>query len=87
MTTALISNSSWAGVPPTGRLLRPAEVCKRVGLSRSQVYDLIRRGAFPPFIKLSPGTSAMPEAWLDEFVHTKARDAIDASEARIVKAV
>jgi predicted DNA-binding transcriptional regulator AlpA len=52
---------------------RRSKVCERVGLSRSQVYDLIRRGAFPPFIKLSPGTSAMPERWLDEFIETKAR--------------
>ncbi|MXQ08020.1 AlpA family phage regulatory protein [Alphaproteobacteria bacterium GH1-50] len=81
MTTAFISESLWTEVPPTGRLLRPAEVCERVGLSRSQVYELIRRGEFPPFIKLSPGTSAMPEAWLDQFIVAKARDAVSDTQS------
>ena len=78
MNTTTNNAPVWADLPPTGRLLRPAEVCKRIGLSRSQVYDLIRRGAFPPFIKLSPGTSAMPEAWLDDFIAAKAREAVEA---------
>ena len=78
------SNAVWTNVPPTGRLLRPAEVCERVGLSRSQVYDLIRRGACPRFIKLSPGTSAMPEAWLDAMISAKAREAVEASGSETV---
>ena len=62
----------WLGCRPTGRLLRPAEVFERTGLSRSQTYAMIARGEFPPFLKLSPRTSAMPQAWLDCFIEYRA---------------
>lgn len=59
---------NWKELPAEGRLLRPAEVIERVGLSRSQVYQMISEGRFPPFIKLSDRASAMPESWLGAFV-------------------
>lgn len=62
----------WKALEPSGRLLRPAEVVRRVGLSRSQIYQMIGEGRFPPFLKLSARASAMPEAWLDAFIKTQA---------------
>lgn len=58
----------WERVPPSGNLLRPKEVVARTGLSRSQIYQMAAEGRFPPFIKLSERTSALPESWLDAFV-------------------
>ena len=58
----------WNHVAPTGKMLRPQEVMTRVGLSRSQIYQMISEGRFPPFVKLSERASAMPEVWLDAFV-------------------
>ena len=66
----------WVDVAPTGRLLRPDEVIARVGLSRSQVYQMIAEERFPPFLKLSTRAAALPEAWLDAFVESRAQLAI-----------
>ncbi|WP_240661693.1 helix-turn-helix transcriptional regulator [Nioella ostreopsis] len=63
-----LHSPDWQSIEPAGRMLRPAEVFSRVGLSRSQVYAMISEGRFPPFIKLSERASAMPEAWLDAFI-------------------
>lgn len=62
-------------IEPTGQLLRPAEVVRRTGLSRSQVYALISGGRFPPFLKLGKRASAMPEVWLNAFVRFCADEA------------
>lgn len=69
----------WLTCEPSGRIMRPAEVFDRVRLSKSQVYEMIANGTFPPFIKISARASGMPEAWLDCFIAARARDAIDAS--------
>jgi prophage regulatory protein len=53
------------------RLLRCPEVLKIVGLSRSRLYDLIRRGDFPPPIPVYHGARAVGwpsrkvEAWVE----------------------
>jgi len=74
--------NAWNGLPAEGRLLRPADVVERVGLSRSQVYQMISEGRFPPFIKLSDRASAMPEAWLDAFVQQCARVSVEQGEEK-----
>ncbi|MEM1149954.1 MAG: AlpA family phage regulatory protein [Pseudomonadota bacterium] len=66
----------WEMVPPEGRLLRPAEVCERTGLSRSQIYSMIADGLFPPMLKLSSRASALPEAWLNAYVEALADKAV-----------
>lgn len=63
-------------------MLRPYEVFERVGLSRSQVYLMIAAREFPPFLKLSERTSALPESWLDAFLASKAQDALRATHNR-----
>lgn len=65
-------DSFWKEITPAGRLLRPSEVISLTGLSRSQIYQMISDGNFPPFIKLSTRASALPESWLDAFVETRA---------------
>jgi len=42
----------WATVRPTGRMYRPSAVVDRTGLSRSQIYQMISDGRFPPFVPL-----------------------------------
>ena len=65
-------------MPPCGRLLRPNEVFGRTGLSKAQVYEMIKNGQFPPFLKLSARASALPESWLDAFVEHRAQVALTA---------
>ena len=52
----------------TNRMLRMPDVCLRIGLSRQTVYRMIRRGQFPPGVKLTSwavGWRATDvEAWL-----------------------
>ena len=69
----------WLACQPTGLLLRPSDVISRTGLSRSQIYQMISEGRFPPFIKLSARASAMPEAWLNAFIEMQARRTADRS--------
>lgn len=73
------SRKPWTGVPPHGRLLRPNEVFGRTGLSKAQVYAMIKEGQFPPFLKLSGRASALPEVWLDAFVEHRAQLALSGS--------
>ena len=51
------------------RLLRLPDVLRRVGLSRSTVYQLAASGRFPAPVRLSPRTSAWRsddvQAWID----------------------
>jgi prophage regulatory protein len=62
------TNPFWLEIEPSGRLLRPSEVITITGLSRSQIYQMISDGTFPPFLKLSERASALPEAWLNAFI-------------------
>jgi prophage regulatory protein len=60
-------------IPPA--LLRLPSVCALVGLSKSQVYRLIKAGEFPAAIQL--GTNSV--AWPAERVHAWVADKINAS--------
>lgn len=60
-------------LPPA--LLRLPSVCTLVGLSKSQIYRLIRAGDFPAAIQL--GTNSV--AWPAECVHAWISDKINAS--------
>jgi prophage regulatory protein len=54
------------------RILRCPEVVKTVGLSRSRIYDLIKRGEFPPPFPLGKRavgwSSTAVERWVEEKV-------------------
>lgn len=67
----------WRQCDPSGQLLRPNDVIRLTGLSRSQIYDLIALGRFPPFLKLSVRASAMPKSWLDAFIKMRAEEIIE----------
>ncbi|MFN9529506.1 MULTISPECIES: AlpA family transcriptional regulator [unclassified Pseudomonas] len=56
-------------------LLRLPSVCALVGLSKSQVYRLIKAGEFPAAIQLG----ANSVAWPAERVHAWVADKINAS--------
>lgn len=57
-------------------LLRLPNVCALVGLSKSQIYRLIRAGEFPSGISLG----ANSVAWSSEQVHAWVLEKIAASE-------
>ncbi|WP_041756806.1 helix-turn-helix transcriptional regulator [Stutzerimonas stutzeri] len=61
--------------PVTPALLRLPGVCTQVGLSKSQIYRLIRSGEFPPPVRLGPNSVA----WPAEHVHAWIADKILAS--------
>jgi prophage regulatory protein len=61
-------------------LLRLGDVQRRVGLRRSTIYDLVRRGAFPPPIRLGCRCSAWVgvevDRWIvDQVAGSRSRDA------------
>lgn len=68
----------WERVPVEGPIWRPKELCKRLGVSRSQAYQMIADGNLPPFIKLSDRASGMPESWLAAFLEKQAQKSIRA---------
>lgn len=58
---------------PPDRLLRLAEVSRRVGIGKTMIYDLIGRDRFPAPYKVSPKASRWSEAeivaWIAEIKH------------------
>lgn len=53
---------------PPERLIKLVEVCRRVGLSKSMIYAMIKEGRFPRPYKISPFASRWSEieivAWI-----------------------
>jgi prophage regulatory protein len=65
------------------RILRLPAVKSATGLGRSELYDKIRRGEFPPQVKLGPKAVGWLEsevdAWIDQRVSE--RDGVTEPEA------
>lgn len=55
---------------PAERLIKLDEVCRRVGLGKSMIYDMIKTNRFPAPYKISPFASRWSEqeivAWIDD---------------------
>lgn len=54
--------------PMSTALLRLPEVCRRTGLSRSEIYRRICAGQFPAPVKLGERASAWPEGDITAFI-------------------
>lgn len=57
------------------RLLRLPEVKQRVGLSRTEIYRRIQRGAFPRSIPLGPQSAAWDSIAIDTWIDGQLRAA------------
>lgn len=64
-------------IPVTPALLRLPSVCAQVGLSKSQIYRLIRTGEFPAPVRLGPNSVA----WPTERIHSWIAGKVEASKA------
>lgn len=56
---------------PSGQgesFLRLPQVSARLGLGRSAIYDLVKRGELCPPIKLCTRASAWPSSAIDQFI-------------------
>jgi len=53
------------------RLLRLPDVLGRVGISRSAIYELVQRGAFPQPVKLATRCTAWVESEIDGWVRAR----------------
>ena len=62
--------------PAPSRFLRLRDVINRVGMKKSSIYALMKKGEFPKQIKLSARSSAWVESEIDEWVDSRvaARD-------------
>jgi prophage regulatory protein len=70
-TGALHMNTQPAPVNVPLRLLRFGEVRQRTGLSRSTIWRMERRGAFPRRIKVSLNVVAWREDEVSEWIRSK----------------
>lgn len=61
-------------------ILRWPEVRARVGLSRSQVHNLIAQGKFPRQIKLGVKASGWLESDIDEWIEARISDSCCGAE-------
>ena len=52
-------------------LLRRPEVCRRVGLKSTQLYELVSRGLFPRQVKLSDRASAWVESEIEDWINSR----------------
>ena len=50
------------------RLLKSREVCEMLGISKSTLHRMVRRGLFPRPLKPSPGTSRWPRQVVDDYI-------------------
>lgn len=50
------------------RLLRLADVCTRVGLSKSEIYRRLKAGTFPVGVKLGARAVAWRESIVDDWI-------------------
>lgn len=57
----------------TERILRPAEVDRVTGLSKSARYDMEARGLFPKRIKLSARSSGYLESEVEDWIQSRPR--------------
>lgn len=55
-------------IEPADRFIKMPEVCRRVGLGKSMIYEMIQNGRFPEPYKPSPFVSVWSEqevvAWI-----------------------
>ena len=56
-------------------LLRLPEVQKRTGLSRTGIYEQIRKGAFPPRIKIGTRAIAFDEKAIEQWINDRIEEA------------
>ena len=55
------------------RMLRRAEVERATGLSRSAIYDLMRRGQFPEPVQMTPKAVRWPESEIADWLASRPR--------------
>lgn len=55
-------------IAPVLRILRMAELERKVGLKKTQIYDLISKGQFPRGVKLSTRATGWFEHEIDAFL-------------------
>ncbi|WP_303809345.1 AlpA family transcriptional regulator [Sandarakinorhabdus limnophila] len=58
-------------MPENYQLLRRPDVSNKLGISKTQIYRLIKRGAFPAPHKLSERVSVWNEADIDAWLTCK----------------
>lgn len=62
-------------------LLRLPEVQQRTGLSRTGVYEQIKKGTFPPRIKIGTRAIAFSEKAVESWINDKIEEAENSGEA------
>jgi prophage regulatory protein len=68
-------------------LLRLVDVQRRVGLRRSTIYDLVRRGVFPPPIRLGRRCSAWVGIEIDRWIVDQVASSRSCGATRVRKKV
>lgn len=63
--------------PKEIRLIRLKEVLNKTGLSRSALYDFIKKGSFPPAISLGNRSVAWSNLEVDKWIQERIRSAKD----------
>jgi prophage regulatory protein len=57
------------------RLLRTAAVEKMTSLSRTEIYNRVKRGEFPKPIKLGRRSNAWPESAIEDWIKNLVKEA------------
>ena len=70
--TPVSAHAQTEGAPGRG-VLTIREVVRRVGLSRSTLYELVRRGAFPAPLELAPNRVGWLHEEIDAWLASRPR--------------
>ena len=57
----------------SSEMLRPPEVVKRTGLSRTTIWRRVRTGKFPPPVVLGPNAIGWPDSAVAEWLEARPR--------------
>ena len=57
----------------SSRIIRPEELVDRLGISRTTLWRLQKRGEFPPPLQLSPNAVGWSEAEITEWLESRPR--------------
>ncbi|MGV6848970.1 MAG: helix-turn-helix transcriptional regulator [Marinibacterium sp.] len=66
---------NYGSTRPRGRFVRIYEVSEMIGLSPRTIQRLAKKGDFPPPIKISERVVGWTEAMIQDWMHTREKDA------------
>lgn len=70
------NNPPWLDIEPSLPLMRVKDVIRETGIPRTSLFEMIKAGRFPPFIRIGTRTTVCPRAWVEAFLSDRAKQSL-----------